>query len=74
MIQSYNFEERKMTCNVLTRRAIHLSDRNTKIPPSAKPIATGTNAYFPSFPYVPDFSAMSIPGAINDQNDAATIT
>lgn len=53
---------------------MHLSDRNTNTPPSAKPMAAGTNAYFPSFPYVPDSSAISIPGAINDQKEAAVIT
>lgn len=33
--------------NLLTQCGINLSDINTKIPPSAKPIATGPNAYFP---------------------------
>lgn len=51
-----------------------LSVAKTKIAPNKNPPATGTNAYSLFFPYIPDFSASSMAGPNNDQNDAAIIT
>lgn len=42
--------------------------------PNTNPIDTGINAHCPFSPYKPECSAISIPGASNDQYEAAVIT